>query len=118
MNVLAIVTSGRVVSALPPVTTASDRPSVRWRFARWRAEFAVTEITGKVSDPLPSRPETINLDRLCQKVPYAHPTGTGLDFGFRLVEFLLLKFEVLFPPAVALQHGTELGKLIIGDQVE
>lgn len=95
-----------------------DRHSGYWRFARRLAESAVTEIPGKIVNPLPSRPEAINLDRLCRKVPYAHAAGTGLDLGFRLVEFLLLKFEVLFPPAVFLQHSVELGEFIIGDQVE
>src|SRR3954451_9624498 len=95
-----------------------NRRSGHRRFARWVAEFAVAEIIGKIDNPFPSGSKAINLDRLCRKVPYAHPAGTGLDLGFRLVEFLLLKFEVLLPPAAFLQHGTELGEFIVVDQVE
>jgi hypothetical protein len=51
-------------------------------------EFAVAEVSGKIGNPFPSWSQAINLDRLGDKVPDADLTGTVLDLGLRLVEFL------------------------------
>ncbi|MGF7211661.1 hypothetical protein GGE65_006283 [Skermanella aerolata] len=80
-------------------------------------EFAVAEIPGKIDNPFPSWSQAINLDCLGDKVPDADLAGTVLDLGLRLVEFLILKFESFFPPAVLAQHRTEPGQFIICDQV-